>query len=329
MIVKKTFQYRLKITSEAEKILFLYTGGSRFIYNWGLAQYKQALEKSAANPEAKEKLPTAYGLCHEVVALKKNPETVWLKRVPAQALQQALGDLALSMRAFFRERKRNPLYGFPRFKARGHRDSFRIPQGIKWQPYQVFIPKIGWVEYYDRYNRPIEGSIKQATVKYDGVHWYITIVTDLEIADIKPRLLISDPVTIQVSHEQIVTPDQTIPVPHFMDSDLKKIKMLGKRLSRCTKDSKRYAKMKRKLAKAHITIKNRRKDFLHKQTSSLVEKYDHLQITQLDLIGKIMTTRRWHVNRRQHDLAIGNFNNYLTYKALWYGKQLTIVKPIH
>jgi putative transposase len=53
-------------------------------------------------------------------------EHEFLPDVPAQALQQALKNLERAYTNFFQKRA-----DFPKFKKKGQRESFRIPQGFE------------------------------------------------------------------------------------------------------------------------------------------------------------------------------------------------------
>jgi putative transposase len=182
--------------------------------------------------------------------------------------------------------------------------------------------------YYDRYDRAPEGKIKQGTFKYNGLHWYVCIVTEIEIPEQESQndtlpTVISQ--TIADNQRYILVGDQEILVPKFMDSELVAYKRLSRRLSRCTKDSKRYAKAHKKLLAFSIMIANRRKDFLHKLTTSIINTHNSIEIKSEDIRKKIQGNR-WHQNRLLYDLAWGMLEAQLKYKTQWHGKKLVIEK---
>lgn len=324
----KTYQFRLKLTKEEEQRLQVCADGTRFIYNWGLAYFKDCLKRNEEEPEAKHPFPRKFDMIKMITPLKRQPEHAWLYQVPNMCLQQAIIDLCLSMTAFFRERKRNPLYGFPRFKKRGFRESFRFAQGIEWSPYRIKLPVLGTLSYYHSYYRPVTGEIKQATIKWDGLHWYICIVTE------RPALNIAaapqEAVTISMKDIEdkpcLVVGDKTIEIPRSLEDKLPKLVRLSRRFSRCTKDSKRWHKANKRLTKLHVKIANKRKDFLHKTSAQIVEQYNHIQATAKDVKKEIMENTTKAANRKTHDCAWSNFIEYLKYKSLWNGKKLDIIK---
>src|SRR5205814_241396 len=104
-----------------------------------------------------------YGaLAAELVQLKKQPETAFLKDCHSQVLQQTLMDLDKAFVAFFEKRAR-----FPKFKSRKRFcNAFRIPQNVALVDGKVTIPKIGLVKV--RLHREIEGIVKGATIKQEA-----------------------------------------------------------------------------------------------------------------------------------------------------------------
>ena len=121
--------------------------------------------------------------------LKKEEKTHWLKEIHSQILQQALKDLDSAFQNFFRRIKQKVTPGYPRFKSKGIRDSFRFPQGVKTNEDTVYLPKIGWVKF--RKTREIEGTLKQTTISRKRDHWYISFSCEIEIPD-PPQAVIQE-----------------------------------------------------------------------------------------------------------------------------------------
>jgi putative transposase len=94
------------------------------------------------------------------------------KEIHSQVLQQALNDLDLAFQNFLRGLKEKIKIGYPRFKCRGIRDSFRYPQGVKIADSKVYLPKIGYVRFIE--SRNVDGVIKQTTVLKEGKFWYVS-----------------------------------------------------------------------------------------------------------------------------------------------------------
>ncbi len=87
--------------------------------------------------------------------MKKCGGFEWLKETPTQLLQQSLKDLEGAFKNFFHLKK-----GFPRYKKKGQKDSFRFPdpkqfslEKINHKKSLVDLPKIGkiFLEEQERY----------------------------------------------------------------------------------------------------------------------------------------------------------------------------------
>src|ERR1051325_10246096 len=131
MIVAKTYKFRLDPTTEQKAQFLCFAGCRRFVWNWALAR-KQAVYKETC------KTIGYNALASELVALKKQPETAFLKECHSQVLQQTLMDLEKAFVSFFEKRSR-----FPRFKSKKRTsNAFRIPQNVSVVDSKVSIPKV-------------------------------------------------------------------------------------------------------------------------------------------------------------------------------------------
>ena len=126
---QKAYKYRLYPT-EAQKEFFAQNFGcKRFIYNYFLAQQKNAYEDFKAGKAGKAEKPkplSHFDIGKQITLLKKDEEYAWLKEVDSNALNYAAEDLANAYKGFFRrlsKGKGDP--GFPNFKKRFAHQSYR------------------------------------------------------------------------------------------------------------------------------------------------------------------------------------------------------------
>lgn len=132
---RKVYRFRIDPTSAQAEQIYGMAGAKRFVFNWALARRKDHYAEHNEGLSAKV-------LSAELTALKKQPDTEWLKGVDSQRLQQALKDVDRAFQNFFDKRSR-----FPRFKSkRRETPSFRIPQRVKVEGGKVYVPKVGWVK---------------------------------------------------------------------------------------------------------------------------------------------------------------------------------------
>jgi transposase len=107
MVVTRCYKFRLEPTQEQEHQFLCFAGCRRFVWNWALER-KQTVHKETG------KSIGYVDLASELVALKKQPETAFLKACHSQVLQQTLMDLEKAFVSFFEKRAR-----FPKFKPEG------------------------------------------------------------------------------------------------------------------------------------------------------------------------------------------------------------------
>lgn len=314
MIIKKTFRYRLEPTEAQAEMFSKFAGCARFLFNLGLADRK-------AEYEANGKSLSYYSQANNLLNLKKSEATSWLNEAHSQVLQQSLLDLDVAFKNFFRNVKTGSTPGFPKFKKRGRKDSFRYPQGVRLKESQVYLPKIGWVEF--RNSRPIEGKILQTTVKREHKHWFLTIACEVEIVDPVPSSQLSS-IGIDVGLKSFATlSDGTeIENPRLLDKALSKLKKEQKALSRKVKRSNNWKKQVDKVAKLHLKVKNSRKDFAHKVSTRIVKNHDIIAVETLDIKSMV---KNKSLSRSISDVGWSMFLNMLAYKSEWAGKQFVKV----
>ncbi|RIH83345.1 RNA-guided endonuclease InsQ/TnpB family protein [Calidithermus roseus] len=312
-VYRKVYRFRMEPTQAQGDALLRMAGARRFVWNWGLKRRKEAYAA------------TGKGLTYcqqaaELTALKKQPETAWLKDVDAQLLQQALRDLDRAYQAFFSKRAR-----FPRFKSKKRDEPrFRIPQRVRVEESKVYIPKVGWVRI--RQSQPIDWRIKGATFKQDAEgQWYVTLTAEFEVPDVplppaNPERVVG--IDLGLSHFAVLS-DGSPPIdpPRFYRKGLAKLRRAQRALSRKQKGSKNHEKARKQLARVHARIRNQRQDWLHKLTTALVRQYDGLCIEDLNLKGMARTK----LSRSVQDAALGEFRRQLEYKALWHRKHLAVI----
>jgi len=239
MIVTKCYKFRLEPTAEQEHEFYRFAGCRRFVWNW-------ALERK--NTVYKETGKSIYynALAAQLVQLKKQPETAFLKECHSQVLQQTLMDLDKAFVSFFEKRAK-----FPKFKSiKKTPNAFRIPQNVMVVDGMVSVPKIGLVKV--RLHRQMEGTLKGATIKQEPTgHWNITFISHLELPDAPATC--DSPAGIDVGLESFLTLDngQKVKPPKFYRKGERKLRKAQRKLSRCKKNSKNRQKAKRHVALCH------------------------------------------------------------------------------
>ncbi|QRM33367.1 RNA-guided endonuclease TnpB family protein [Microvirga sp. VF16] len=317
----------LNPTGADERAMRRSCGSRRFVFNKGLALQK---ERHAAG------LKHLYyaDLCKHLTAWKADPATTWLMVADSQVLQQSLKDLCRAYDNFFKGRAE-----VPRFKRKGHHESFRYPQRFKLDQAngRIFLPKIGWLRY--RASRPVEGDISQVTVSHRVDRWFVAIQT--ERAAERPAHPSTSMVAIDLGVARFVTLSDgsfVEPVNAFRRSEAQLAKA-QRRMSRKIKHSSNWKKAKVKVQSIQARIARIRQDFLH-QTSTQISK-SHAIVCVEDLKVRNMTASaagtvehpgtnvraKAGLDKAILDQGWGMFVRQLGYKLEWRGGMLVEVDP--
>ncbi len=119
----------------------------------------------------------------------------------------------------------------------------------------------------------------------------------------------------------VISDGKRTPAPKFYRKAQKQLKRAQRHASRCVKGSKRHGKAKDRVAQIHYKIANRRKDFLHQLTTSLISEHEGICIEDLNLKGLTRTK----LAKSFTDAALGEFRRQVTNKAKWHRRHLAVI----
>ncbi len=223
----------------------------------------------------------------------------------------------------------NSGFGKPKFKSKkDSRDSYtsnNINDSIKIKGNFIKLPKIGYVKA--KIHILPEGNIKNATVSKDpDGKYYISLICETsKDYTLEPN---TNSIGIDLGIQYLYTDSNGNKVenPKFLKKSLKKIKFLQKSISRKKKNSRNYEKAKIKLAKEHTKVKNRRKDYLNKETKHIINENQVICLESLS-VKDICSSKKSNNNFRRAagDAGLGMFISMLVYKAKLYGR---IIKTV-
>lgn len=322
-MTKYTYKYRLRPTPEQEVLLAKHFGCCRFVYNHFLAKRINAYKTDKTSLKRKDnekELPT----------LKS--ELDWLKEVGSQSLQYSVECLQNAYDHFFRRlkaRKKGQKPGFPTFKKRHGKQSFRVKQNIRIINGKLVIPK--FLEGIPIVlHRELEGQIEFATISKNKSGNYFVAITVTR--GIQPLPESCELVGLDLNVKHVVDSNgnkYANPRPEHVHRD--RLRMLSKQVSRREKGSKGREKAKQKLAKFKQYCHDVREDFLHKLSRKLVNENQVICCEDLSVESMLARNEdepRWK-QRRLHrwlqDCGFYSFVSKLVYKASWCGRQLVKV----
>lgn len=312
MKVKQAYRYELKPSSATRILLAKHAGAARFTYNWGLAQRKALYEKDKKSTNAIEQ--------HRVLNELKSKEFPWMYEVSKCAPQEALRDLNQAFNRFFKGIREGKKIGFPKFKKKGRRDSFRLTGAIKIKDKKIRLPRLGIIGLKEK--SKVQGRILSATIAREADRWYVCLTVETERKDPIPVEGEKVGVDLGINCFAALSSGEKIFSPKPLNKNLQRLKRLSRQHSRKKLGSKNKKKLAFKLARLHRKIKNIRQDFLHKQSTKLAKTKSVIILEDLCVQGM----QRGYLSRQISDAGWGNFRRMLEYKAKWYGS-LVILRP--
>ena len=314
----KTFKFRLYPNQSQQQKLQWTLSMCRNLYN-------AALEERITAYRMTRRSPSCYDQIKELPGLKK--EIMSYKRVFSQVLQNVLKRLDLAYGAFFRRIRRGEKPGFPRFQGYYRYDSLTYPQGgFKVTEKRIFLSKIGHIKI--RGYRPIHGKIKTCTVRREANRWFVCLSCEIE-----PELLpqndppISVGIDLGIKQYAVFSNGSVINKPSFTKKSEASIAFHNQQLALKQRGSQRRYGAKIALQKAHLKVKNQRKDFLHKLSHQIISSYDIIVMEKLN--PSRMLSEIASINKATLDASWSTLLEMIAYKAEYAGRQLILVDPAY
>ncbi len=297
----RTYKYKLYRTKRL-KHLHKTINIAGVIYNHSIALHKRYYRLFGKNLNR-------YQLQKHLTKLKKLPKYQFYKKVPSQAIQEITERIDKAYKLFFKNRKRKIKSAPASFKKVSKYRSYTLKQaGYKIKNSIIWL---NGYKYKFWLSREIVGKIKTITIKRDNIGDFYIAIT-LEQEEVKKDITSGKIVGIDFGLKTFLTlsDNKIVTSPQYYLKYQKELKRVQRRVSKKKKNSNNYKKAKRKLAKLHIKIANRRRDYFHKIANEIANSYEFVAIEDLNI--KAMQ-KIW--GRKVSDLAFSEFINILEYKT--------------
>ena len=311
--MKRAFKYRFYPTDAQAAELSRTFGCVRLVYNKALSARTKAWyqRQERVNYNATSAMLTEW---------KKEDDLAFLNEVSSVPLQQGLRHLQTAFRNFFAGRTE-----YPRFKSRkkSKASAEYTPSAFRFRDGKLTLAKMSspldivW-------SRPLpEGAVPSTvTVSKDSVgRWFVSILCQDVIDHHAPTdqvVGVDAGITSLVS----LSTGQKVANPEHERKDRAKLAKAQRGLSRKRKGSANRAKARKKVARVHARITDRRQDFLHKLTTRLVRENQVVVIEDLSVRNLVKNGK---LARAISDASWTELRTMLEYKASWYGRELVAI----
>ncbi|MFF4803012.1 RNA-guided endonuclease InsQ/TnpB family protein [Streptomyces sp. NPDC001351] len=311
--VKRAFRYRFYPTGEQAAELSRTFGCVRLVYN-------KALEERTRAWYGEQRRISYVQSSAALTQWKKTEELAFLTEVSSVPLQQALRHLQTAFAHFFAKRAK-----YPRFKSRkkSRASAEYTRSAFTWREGKLTLAKMA--QPLDiRWSRPLpQGAVPTTvTVSRDAAgRWFVSLLCEDTIT---PALATTNTVGLDAGITSLVTlsTGEKITNPRHERQDRARLTRAQRELSRKVKGSANRAKARRKVARIHARIADRRRDFLHKLTSRLVHENQVVVIEDLTVRNLLKNGR---LARAISDAAWTDLRSMLEYKCVWYGRDLVVI----
>jgi len=253
---------------------------------------------------------------------KKTEDLAFLSEVSSVPLQQTLRHQHAAFAAFFAKRGR-----YPRFKNRhgrqaAHytRSAFRMKSDGLWIAKTTSPLKVAW-SWPDVDLVSLDPTMVVVSRDPDG-RWFVTFAVDQDDPEPLPETGKSVGIDLGLKDFAVLSTGERIANPMHMARHERALKRHQRRLARCQKGSNNRAKQKLKVARKHSRVRDARRDFLHKASTDIVQRFDVIAVEDLNVSGMV---KNRNLAKSISRVGWAEFRSLLDYKAIQAGRRFAVI----
>ncbi len=272
----------------------------------------------------------------------------WYNGIDSTVLQQNVKRLDTAYTNFFEGR------GFPKFKNRSNFTSFTYVMGVKIKGNKIYLPKLGWMRFYNSRSIPDGFTIKACAVRKRQNGWYISMrIEDKSVPEYSatprgnnPKVIGCDLGITKLVH---LSDGYQIENPKFSTNKKAKqtLKIRQRRVSRKIKGSKNRKKAALLVGRFHQKISDKRQAHQWKTANKIAfRNVDAIALEDLNISGMMRRckakitektgrflkngqSQKKGLNRAISDAGWGDLGLKIEYLAAKQGKIVIKVNPKH
>ena len=309
--VKRAFKYRFYPTREQGAELGRTFGCVRLVWN-------KALDERTRVYATESRKTTYIQLSAALTGWKKTDDLAFLNEVSSVPLQQSLRHQQAAFSNFFAKRAR-----YPRFKSRkkSKASAEYTRSAFTWRGGQLTLAKMK-TPLDIRWSRELPDEPSTVTVSKDSAgRWFVSILTE-DTIEPAPATDSTVGVDVGLTSLAVLSTGEKVTNPRYERRDRRKLAKAQRSLSRKARGSNNREKARRKVARVHARIIDRRTDFLHKLSTRLIRENQAIAIEDLTVRNMLGNHA---LARSISDASWRQLRTMLEYKADWYGRDLLLV----
>lgn len=292
MLVAQAYRFELDPNDKCRSALASHAGAARLAYNWGLGLVDEhlaarralvvvAIRQGASRDDGEEWADGLLGpLPWTLAALRrgwnqaKSEVAPWWAENSKESYSSGLDALARGLDAWSKSRRgarKGGKVGFPRFKAKHARRSFRVTTGSFGvrDDRHVRLPRIGVIRTKEP-TRSLAGLVDagaarvlSATVSETAGRWYVSFGCEAARSDHRRPPGPAIGADVGVEHLAVLSSGEVVPNPKHLSRYARRVARLQAECSRRAgpakgrAPSKRWRRSKARLGRAHAKVRRR------------------------------------------------------------------------